>query len=208
MNNQAILEDVTRNNLKKHAPGFSLEDFTGENDQEIINEVKQEIKLALSDFAEYRITKGKNILHPVPTITMDGAAIAAPQNLLGISAQIKAGKSAIKSAFIAGTFTQSGTPDGFPTIVCEPANGKAIVDLDTVQSEADQQDNLNSILNRAGLNATPENLQSYNIRQLSMTDYREFTDNICRLCAEKFNGIHLITIDGGADFISSVNNEE
>ena len=208
MNNQAIGNEVTRNNLKKTAPVLSLEDFTGKKDHEIINEVEPENKLALSDFEKYRITREKNIIHPVPTITIDGAAIAAPHNLLGISAQVKAGKSAINGVLIAGTLTESGAPDGFPTIKCEPANGKAIIYLDTEQSAADQQDNLNVILSRAGLDTTPDNLQSYNIRQLSMKDYREFTDNICTLCAEKFDGIHLISVDGGADFISSVNDEE
>ena len=195
-------------NGKKAVPVLSLQDFTGENALPEIGEAEPENKMILSDFEKYRITKEKTILRPNPTIKINDAAIAAPHNLLGISAQMKAGKSAIKGAFIAGTFTESGTPDGFPTIVCEPANGKAVIDLDTEQSEADQQDNLNAILNRAGLDATPENLQSYNIRQLSMKDYREFTDNICTLCAEKFGGIHLISVDGGADFISSVNDEE
>lgn len=174
------------------------------NDEKLSVEKKE----TLSDFEKYRITKEKVIPHPSPTITIDGAAIAAPGNVLGISAQIKTGKSAINGVFIAGTLTESGTPNGFPTIICEPANGKAIINFDTEQSEADQQDNLNVILRRAGLKATPDNLQSYNIRQLSMKDYRKFTDTICALCNEKFGGIHLISIDGGADYIASVNDEE
>lgn len=191
---------------KKAIPIIPISDLTGETDLPVNNE--QEIKFTLSDFEQFRITKEKIIPHPAPTITIDGAAIAAPHNLTGISAQMKAGKSAINGVLIAGTLTESGTPDGFNTVVCEQANGKAVIYLDTEQSEADQQDNLNVILNRAGLDATPENLLSYNIRQLSMKDYREFTDNICTLCAEKFGDIHLINIDGGADFILSVNDEE
>ena len=193
-----------RNNNKR-PPIIPLSEFKGETDLPAKNE--KEIKL-LSDFEKYRITKEKVIPHPVPTITIDGAAIAAPGNLLALSAQIKAGKTAMDGVLIAGTFSELGIPDGFPTVKCEKANGKAVICLDTEQSEADQQDNLNVILNRAGLASTPENLQSYNIRQLSMKDYREFTDNICTLCAEKFGGIHLINIDGGADFILSVNDEE
>lgn len=181
--------------------------------QKIIDHVNQRDALisqevTLMDFEHLRVTKEKPIPRPGPTIKIDGAAIASPGNITGISAQMKAGKTATKSVIIASSLSETGTTDGFPTITSELANGRAIIDLDTEQSEADQQDNLNSILRRAGLEATPKNLLSYNIRQLSMKDYRKFTDNICMLCAEEFGGIHLITIDGGADYIASVNDEE
>lgn len=173
-----------------------------------LNESPKMPLLSLDDYDYLRITKEKEIARPLPVITWDGAAIATPGNLLGISAQIKAGKTAIKGLFLSAVLSGSGIADGFPTIVCEPANGKAIIDLDTEQSEADQQDNLNTVLKRAGLTNTPDNLRSYNIRQLTMKDYRQFTDNICLLCSEKLGGIHLISIDGAADFIASVNDEE
>lgn len=196
------------NNLKKKVPVIPFEAFTGDIDVKVIHEENVKQPKSLSDFDQYRITKERDIPRSRPTITIDGAAIATAGNLLGISAQIKAGKTAIKGVILAASLSQSGIADGFPTIMCEPANGKAVIDLDTEQSEVDQQDNLNAILQRAGLETTPDNLRSYNIRQLSMKDYKGFTNSICELCAEKFNGIHLITIDGGADFISSVNDEE
>lgn len=163
---------------------------------------------SLSDYEYLRITKEKEISRPKPTITLEGAAIGTAGNLLGISAQMKAGKTAVKGVFLAAMLSETGVADGFPTIKCEPANGKALIDLDTEQSEVDQQDNLNAILKRAGLNQTPDNLRSYNIRQASMKNYKEITNNICELCAKEFPGIHVITIDGGADFITSVNDEE
>ncbi|MGN6248950.1 MAG: hypothetical protein ACTHNG_11375 [Ginsengibacter sp.] len=197
------------NTFRKKRVTFDPKDFTDESQIKDISINGEEPKIKfLSEFEKYRITKEKQIPHPAPTVKIDEASIGARGNLLGISAQIKAGKSAIKGVFISGVISESGVPDGFPTIHCEPANGKAIIDLDTEQSEADQQDNLNAILNRAGIDTTPDNLLSYNIRQLTMKDYREFTDTICTLAAEKFGGIHLISIDGGADYIASVNDEE
>lgn len=193
------------NNATGKVTSLKIEDITSS-----INEDAKALKnqFSLSDYEYLRITKEKEIARPRPAVTIDGSAIGTPGNLLGISAQIKAGKTAIKGVFLAASLSETGIADGFPTIVCEPAKGKAIIDLDTEQSEADQQDNLNTVLQRAGIQQTPGNLQSYNIRQLSMKDYREFTNNICDLCAEKFSGIHLITIDGAADFIASVNDEE
>jgi len=177
--------------------------------QSINSEIKSLKKEpSLVDYEYLRITKEKQIQRPEPVVTIDGAAIATAGNLLGISAQVKAGKTAIKSVILAASLSETGIADGFYTIKCEPANGKAIIDLDTEQSEADQQDNLNSVLKRASIDKTPENFRSYNIRQLNSKDYRQFTDNICSLCNKKFGGIHLISVDGGADFISSVNDEE
>lgn len=196
---------ITTNNAPGKLSSLKIEDITSS----INNEAKSlKAEISLSDYEYLRITKEKEIPRPQPTVTIDGAAIATVGNLLGISAQIKAGKTAIKGVILTASLSQNGIADGFPTIKCEPANGKAIIDLDTEQSEADQQDNLNAILKRAGIDKTPENLRSYNIRRLSIKNYREFTDNICDLCAKKFDGIHLITIDGAADFIASVNDEE
>jgi hypothetical protein len=87
-------------------------------------------------------------------------------------------------------------------------NGKAVIHFDTEQSEADQQYFVNSTLKRANYTSTPEYYQSYNIRQLTLENYKGITDDVCELSNEKFNGIHLIIIDGGADYLASVNDEE
>jgi hypothetical protein len=51
-------------------------------------------------------------------------------------------------------------------------------------------------------------LLSYNIRALELTQYAEVTTNICEGALQRFNGIHLMVIDGIADFISDVNDAE
>jgi hypothetical protein len=85
---------------------------------------------------------------------------------------------------------------------------KAVLLFDTEQSAADQQYNVTTILKRAGLEDTPDFLRCYNIRQLDFKTYRDTTNAICDLSSKKFGGIHSIYIDGGADFIASVNDEE
>ena len=42
---------------------------------------------------------------------------------------------------------------------------------------------------------------------LSLNEYRDFTSNVCELSCKEHNGIHLIVLDGGADYIKSVNDE-
>lgn len=162
----------------------------------------------LEDFNQWRITKEKDIPQPEPTITIGGAAIASPGNITGISAAAKAGKTAFTGVLLAGAISQSGEIDGFNDVEVIPnKQGRAVIHFDTEQSEADQQYLVNTILRRAKIESTPEFYRSYNIRQLNIENYKEVTDDICQLSCEAFDGVHLIVIDGGADYITSVNDE-
>lgn len=169
--------------------------------------VENEVKI-LSDYDYLRITKEKEIEVTTPTIKMHGAWVAAPKNVTGISAAAKAGKTAFTGVLIAGAISKDGDIDGFDGIEIEPnPTGKAVMHFDTEQSDDDQQYFVKTILRRSGIDETPDYFRSYNIRQLSIDQYKDVTTNVCELCFEQFGGIHLIVIDGGADFITSVNDE-
>jgi hypothetical protein len=162
----------------------------------------------LAEFEKYRVTKEKHIPDTPAMISIGNARVAAAGNITPITAEAKAGKTAATSVFIAGAISKTGVIDGFPdvSIVSNP-QGKAVIHFDTEQSEADQQYNLKTVLKRAAINETPDYFLSYNIRTLALHQYQEFTKTVCSLANERFNGIHLIVVDGGADFISSVNDE-
>ena len=51
----------------------------------------------------------------------------------------------------------------------------------------------------------PGLFSSYNIRQLDIDKYAAITTGICQAASVIFNGIHLIVIDGIADYITDVN---
>lgn len=162
----------------------------------------------LDEFHHLRITKEKDIPQPDPTITIGGAAFASPGNISVISAMAKAGKTAFTGVLLAGAISDTGEIDGFPDVYVEPnLTKKAVIQFDTEQSEADHQYNVNTILKRAGLEETPSNFLAYNIRQLSISEYKKVTENICKVADELFKGVHLIVIDGGGDYIESVNDE-
>lgn len=193
---------------KKKAPNLLNADFSGEKIDNR-SEVQPGSTKTLADFEAFRVTKEKNIPRTPPRITIGGAPVAAPDNITPITAEGKGGKTAFKNVIVAGAISPTGIIDGFEGVEVEPnPNGKAVVDLDTEQSEADQQYNLIKALERTGLKETPEFYQSYNIRTLPLGDYRRFTIDLLEACNKKFNGIHLIIVDGGADYIKSVNDEE
>lgn len=160
----------------------------------------------LEDYEPFRITKEKYIEKLPPIITIDGAKVAAAGNITVISGASKAGKTAVTGVTIAGAISKTGEIDGFPNFNVLPnLEGKAIIHFDTEQSPEDQQDFVNTVLNRNNLVSTPDYYYSYNTLQLSITEYQSFTDNICRLASERHNGLHMIIIDGGADYMKDSN---
>lgn len=162
----------------------------------------------LSAFEHLRITAEKDIPQPEPTVKINSAAIASPGNITAIGAAAKAGKTAVVGVLLAGAISKNGLIDGFSEISISPnPEGKAVISLDTEQSEADQQYNVRAVLKRAGISRTPTYFRAYNIRQLKTEEYQATTNAICDLCRSAYKGIHLIVIDGGADFILSVNDE-
>ena len=177
----------------------------------IVVNIKEEVlhEPSLKDFDQYRITKEKILPQNEPTITWNDSPIGSPENLLAISAASKAGKTSLLSVIKAGAISEDGNIDGFQPIYVKPNfERKAVLCIDPEQSEDDHQSNVNSVLKRAGIDHTPDYYREYNIRSLPFKQYKFILDNICELSSLKFGGIHLIVIDGAADFISSVNNEE
>ncbi len=204
--NEAPPKKLTKNSFNGHQVKKNI------NQSDILNDALDKLSLlkdrGLADFDHLRITKEKAIVQSEPVITIGGAAVASPGNITGISAAAKAGKTAIVSLIAAGAISVDGVIEGFPDFKVLPnPHKKAVVVLDTEQSADDQQYNVVTSLKRAGIDSTPNYFRAYNIRQLKTEEYQEFTDSICELCNDTFGGIHLIIIDGGADYILSVNDE-
>jgi hypothetical protein len=169
----------------------------------------ENVALVLEDFDSLLVTVEKHIPQDEVIIEIAGAKFASQNNISAISAAPKGAKTAVMNGMVAGSISWNGAVAGFPDIQVRPNDEqKAVIVLDTEQSMADQQHNVRTILKRAGLQNTPEHLRCYNITQLNLGDYQEKTNLLCELNAKRFSGIHSIYIDGGADFIASVNDEE
>lgn len=173
----------------------------------IANELQSLTDSGLERFSHLRVTAEKDIPVNTPVITWSGAGVASRGNITAISAEAKAGKTAFTGVLLAGAIGQA--IDGFDEIeVKQNTTQLAVIHLDSEQSEDDQQHNIKTILARARRQSTPDYLLSYNIRQLGINEYRQITDDICRAASMEYGGVFLIVIDGGADYIKSVNDEE
>ncbi len=168
---------------------------------------KEKSSFKLIDYEQYRITESTPIKEPVPVITINNEIIATEGNIITISGASKSGKSAFTGWIIAGAIISGGTiNDELESLaVALNLHHKAVIHIDTEQARHKHQYNVKSILRRAGLDACPEYFLSYNIRQLDLNEYALVTTGICEAASKKFGGIHLIVIDGIADYISDVN---
>jgi uncharacterized membrane protein len=201
--------------MKKHldAPGNSLDKNEDKNKKNVIiqkgtdlNELIQvtEADAILDKYKHLLITDTTPIPPPVEIIKINGELISTEGNITTISGASKSGKSAFSGMLIAGAIAP-GEYDGFNGVEIMPSNGKAVLHFDTEQARHKHQKNLKSILRRAGLDTCPANLLSYNIRQEDVENYCAITEALISAAHKKFNGVHFIVVDGGADYIREVN---
>src|SRR6266536_605805 len=161
----------------------------------------------LEDFEYLRITETTDIPLPETIISVNGAIIAEAGDMTTISGASKSGKSAISGYIIAASISKD-VKDPIPGFnVQNNDKGRAIIHLDTEQSKYSHQRNYIKILRRTEIKDSPDYLLSYNIRKLSLDEYQPTTNGICEAAAKQFGGIHMIIIDGLADYINDVNNE-
>lgn len=164
----------------------------------------------LSKYEHLRITPETDIPIPIPIITISGETICTEGNITTISGASKSGKSAFTGWILAGAISPDGQlNDPLEGLYVEPnTKQKAVIHFDTEQARHKQQKNIRTMLYRADLEKMPKYFLSYNIRQLATAEYTKKTGEICEAANKAFDGIHLIVVDGGADYINDVNDQE
>jgi hypothetical protein len=156
---------------------------------------------SLQAYEHLIVDENLDVPEPVPIISIAGETISTPGNLTTLSGQAKSGKSAFTQPLIAGAIS-STCIDQLDGVEIVPSTGKAVILFDTEQSKPKHKKSHEAILKRAGLSSSPEYFKSYNFLELSKSiDRQQALVNICELANEKFGGIHLLVIDGIADFI-------
>ena len=164
----------------------------------------------LKRFEEYRITDMTDVPLPKDVLTISGSTIAVNGDIFTISGESKGGKSAVMGMCISGVITTTGVVnDGLDGMQILPNNDRhAVIHFDTEQARHKHKYNVQTIIRRAELSTCPDHFLSYNIRKLNIDDYQEKTTGICDAAYKKFGGIHSIWIDGGADYVTDVNDQE
>jgi phage/plasmid primase-like uncharacterized protein len=140
--------------------------------------------------------------------TLQDIPISTPGNLTTITSLIKTGKSAVISAMSSAVMT-NGSPDR-DNLGFKSANprGQAVIHFDSEQSPDDHWFLVDSILRRASLTELPPWFYSYCLTGLGYKRIQECLREAILFCARTHHGIHSILLDGVADLVSDVNNDE
>lgn len=159
-------------------------------------------KFDLSELDSNRITHKTSFPEPVPTLSVNGSAFAVERELSIITGLPKAGKSAVLSIMIAAPFVAGRDVDTL-TITAPAAKGRNIIYIDTEMSKGSTQKLHNQVLRIMDTETTPPNLRIWNWKKYSPNDRIE----ALKATFELIPDLHLIFLDGIADFMLSVNDE-
>jgi hypothetical protein len=170
----------------------------------------KEARAILHQYAANRITDSEPVDDRPPLLVMNGTVVATRQNLLAISGPSKGGKTAITSLLCAAAIQGPDGYDGCPAIQLAPNPLQhAVLHFDTEQSRAQHFSNFKmAVLKRAGLIHSPDYFGSYNLLDKNIKERKLAVEALLKAAHILHKGIHLVVIDGIADFIKSVNDEE
>jgi hypothetical protein len=146
---------------------------------------------------------------PDPLITINDVTIGAPGNLVCITGSEGSGKTNYLGGIISGAIRKpSETVDSLGTWVQCNAQGKSVILYDTEQSDHQLHKNLTYILNRANYKKPPSWFRPFGLVGISRKDRMQYILESMDKFFYEYGGIHMVVIDGIADLLGSVNDEE
>jgi hypothetical protein len=151
------------------------------------------------------ISLAKKPPQPPLVFGLAGHKISTAGNLTVIAAQAKAGKTAALGAMLACLFSDPDAEGDFLGFEAAPANGKAVVLIDTEQSPFDAWQVMSRSMSRAGREQQPKNFRAFYTLDLSIHDRRRALQAELKRAEKICGGIHSIIIDGVADLCENVN---
>ena len=160
-------------------------------------------KLCLKDLQTKRVTSTTKHPAPLPVIRIMGTNYANRGMISVLTAPPMSGKTTVIGCILATAFTHFHDPALSLGIESSFAEGRDVVYLDFEQHISSTQDLQDRVLRYAGLPETPGNLHIYNLLELTLDDRRAAIE----LCFNE-HSMHLLVIDGLADILTSVNDEE
>jgi hypothetical protein len=148
-------------------------------------------------------------IRPEPMITIKDITIGSPGNILCITGSEGSGKSNYLSGIISGAIGEQGTEiDSLGAEIRRNINEKAVLFYDTEQSEDQLFKNFSFTLKRAHRNRPPKWFKAYCMVGMSRKDRMQCIMQSIDKFYYEFGGIHLVVIDGIADLIDGVNDEQ
>ena len=144
-----------------------------------------------------------------PIISINEVTVGSAGNLLCITGMEGSGKSNYLGGILSGAISKQGAEiDTLGTSIQNNIDKKAVIVYDTEQSEDQLYKNMSHLLKRSNLNYPPNYFKAYCLVGMSRKERLQSILQSMDKFYYEFNGIHMVVIDGIADLISGVNDEE
>lgn len=146
---------------------------------------------------------------PEPVITINDVTIGTPGNLVCVAGAEGSGKTNYLGGLLSGAIKpENEVIDTLGTYVKQNESNKAVLLYDTEQSEYQLYKNFSYIIKRATLSNPPSWFKTFGLVGISRNERMNLIlESMDRLYYE-YGGIHMVVIDGIADLLNGVNDEE
>ena len=144
---------------------------------------------------------------PVTCLYLANKPISTPGNITTLISKSKTGKTAVVGGISAATVAAALDITDADTLgfTASKPDGKAVVLIDTEQSEFDAFVCYTRFLDRAGANEDPAWLHPFAVAGWSAQELRAVLRPAIEQAVQANGGVFLVILDGVADFVSDVN---
>jgi len=205
-----LILPLTGNKDDKDVSDYFKKGYTRENLIELFyKELEQRYAVSLGMLKACEVDINLPPKKKPALLQINNISIGSPGNIVGITGTEGSGKSNFIGGIIAGCLAESNSDvDTLGIDVLKNTKSKAVLIYDTEQSEFQLYKNTINTFKRSNTSKIPDWYKSFSIVSLSRKErLTAIYESIDKYYYE-FGGIHLIVIDGVADLISSVNDEE
>lgn len=144
-----------------------------------------------------------------PVISINDITIGSTGNLMAITGPEGTGKSNFLGAVLAGTLdtTRSGI-DTLGTQILPNTENHAVLYYDTEQSDEQLYRNAQRVIKRSDLKQMPRWMKTYGLVGMERKDRLNSIIHSMDYYYYNYGGIHMVVIDGIADLLKGVNDED
>jgi hypothetical protein len=141
-----------------------------------------------------------------PVMWISDVEVAHPGNIVVVEGQNKSGKSAFYAAGIASIIGEN-VGDCLGWRSNENPKKHAVIHIDSEQSRGDHHKLICRTLKRANLKEKPAYFDSFCLTGWDIEEAKQALHLMLQNGEKNHGGVHSVFIDGGADFLKSVNDE-
>ncbi len=202
---QRILQDSANRRAISAAKDLLTRADKGEDVAEISGRKIDPIKL----LASLRVSLATEPKVPTVRLFLAGKPIATPGNIQTLISRAKTGKTAAIGGVIAAIIAAHYDRSGMDTLgFTAPHTNEAVVLIDTEQAPYDAFTCHQRAIARAGETRDPDWLCHYAVVGYGVKELKEFFVAALKQAKEIHSGVFMAILDGVADFVNSVNDEQ